>query len=181
MRPPRISAAIAATALLTGATFIPAAPALAYTTNGCVWSGSSLRINSSGVSGSYLSGLTSAISNYNIRTDVTLTRTTASGPVFTARTSNYGATGWEGRAQVNCLSGKASTRSASSQINTHYVKSSAPLNRIKVLWLHELGHSLGLGHVSSKYRIMYPQAVVPYNNGVTALTTDEINGINALY
>lgn len=169
------------TACVVALTFIVPTPAYAYTTNGCVWSSKSLRINSSGVSGNYLSALTTAISNYNVRTDVSLTRTTASGPVFRARVDNYGKTGWDGRAQVNCLAGTVSTRSATAQINSYYLKSSTNTNRLKVLWLHELGHSLGLGHVSSSYRIMYHKTSTVYNNGVTALTTDEVNGINALY
>ncbi|MDY7000374.1 MAG: matrixin family metalloprotease, partial [Thermodesulfobacteriota bacterium] len=42
--------------------------------------------------------------------------------------------------------------------------------------LHELGHSLGLGHSSNKNAIMYYMS-----NGRTSLHTDDMNGIRKLY
>ena len=43
--------------------------------------------------------------------------------------------------------------------------------------LHEVGHTLGLDHESTNYPIMYPS----YQNSVTTLQTDDINGIRAIY
>jgi len=42
--------------------------------------------------------------------------------------------------------------------------------------LHEIGHSLGLGHTDDINALMYP-----YYSGVNTLNTDDINGIQYLY
>ncbi len=43
--------------------------------------------------------------------------------------------------------------------------------------LHEVGHTLGLDHEEGNASIMYPS----YQNSVTTLQTDDINGIRAIY
>ncbi|CAL44614.1 44.5 kDa Metalloprotease/Matrixin [Spodoptera frugiperda ascovirus 1a] len=48
--------------------------------------------------------------------------------------------------------------------------------------LHEIGHTLGLQHSSSKQAIMYGFYVKrSFNNGAVTLSTDDMNGINELY
>ncbi|PZQ87396.1 MAG: hypothetical protein DI534_14365 [Leifsonia xyli] len=38
----------------------------------------------------------------------------------------------------------------------------APINRLKVVWLHEFGHGLGLDHISVNTRVMYMSASTAY-------------------
>lgn len=153
-------------------------PASAYTTTGCDWGTLNINVDGSYTSGYFSTGLDQAISNYYGSTNLYLRRQNSSGNSFTAQNSNYGATGWEGNTNWSCFFG--TTNSATARLNMYYLQS-APTARLKVVWLHELGHGLGLGHVSSAYRVMYTSASAAYNNGIRSLTSDETSGINALY
>lgn len=157
---------------------IPTA-AQAYTTTGQKWGNANLRIYVATTSGDYRTSINQASSNYTSSTDVNLTNTTDGGPAFSAANTNAGATGYEGHTDWNYVGGR--TTSAHSILNTYYL-SGAPVARLKVVWLHELGHGLGLNHVSGTNRVMYTSASTAYTSGgVRSLTSDEISGINALY
>lgn len=68
------------------------------------------------------------------------------------------------------------------RLNQYYIAKTAPALRIRLVWLHEMGHSLGLAHVNNAYRVMYGGGTgTVYANGVTTLSPDDKNGINALY
>lgn len=86
---------------------------------------------------------------------------------------------WEGITYTTWDSSNKLT-SAISQLNKHYCDNYADATK-RVVWLHELGHGWGLGHVTATKRVMYKSASGAYKAGVRALTSDEINGINALY
>ena len=58
----------------------------------------------------------------------------------------------------------------------HDNNSSSPYD-FKRVALHEVGHTLGLDHSGTTASIMYPS----YQNNVTTLQTDDINGIRAIY
>lgn len=174
-----VTSALATVALAVGAAVVPALPAAAYTTTGCKWNSANLNIDYRYVNGNFRSGIQQAASNYTYSTDTNLTLVDSSGPTFTAQNNNYGATGYEAQATWNCVGGW--TYSGQARVNQYYLNGTEPLTRLKVVWAHELGHMLGLGHVSGTNRVMYTSASTAYNNGVTGLTSDEINGINALY
>ena len=175
----RATAVIAGALSLTGvgAVLSPAA-ANAYTLEGIEWNASSLRINDSGVSGNYASGLQAAVNDYSATQAPSLSLTTASGPTFTARVANYGNTGWEG--QTTSVSVLGYVTSANSKLNSYYL-SGAGWIRDSVVWAHELGHALGLGHVAGLHHVMYKSASAAFDDGVTGLTADEVNGINYIY
>ena len=164
---------------LAAAAMIPASSASAWVaeSGNCTWSTSSIQLGVGGTSGTYRDTLKAARDNYNATTDVTITVTTSSSPAWQAYATNLGATGWEGQETRLCLSHKIHS---SMRMNTHYAGSRTATNK-KVIWLHEIGHGLGLGHVSSAYRVMYKSASEAYSNGITSLTSDEKAGINALY
>ncbi|RWZ68093.1 matrixin family metalloprotease [Labedella populi] len=175
----RLAGVVSALALAVALVAVPTS-ANAYTHTGLRWATPNLRIDTSGASGASKTALSSAISHISDRTDVLLLGTSATDPTWKARNGNYGATGWEGLNSTTQLAGR--TLSSLSRVNTHYVaNTTANQARIRVIWLHELSHGLGLGHVTSKTRVMYTSASVAYNNGVRNLTSDEINGINTLY
>ena len=157
-------------------------PAMAYTTSGSKWSARSQTVSfyQTSVKGNYLSGLRQAAANYNASTDARVTLTaTLRGGKWSAIAQNYGATGWEG--QSTWYKSGGVTTKATSKVNIKYA-ASFNAARMKVLWLHELGHVWGLGHVSSIRHVMYTSASAAYlNGGVRSLTSDEIAGINKLY
>lgn len=148
-----------------------------YTTTGCRWGTKSPTISTRNVHGTYNSALYSARSNINARTPVTL-NTTYEGALWWAWDGSYGSSGWEGISSWSCRSGKVT--GANSRVNETYL-AGAPSGQIKVVWLHELSHVFGLGHVNSKKRVMYTSASEAYRNGVRSLTSDEIAGYRNLY
>lgn len=155
-------------------------PAYAWTTSGSHWNGSTQRISLVQLYGNYQAGVVNAISSIDSKTDVHFSFTTASGPSWTARVNNYGNTGWEGQSTWSYYLG--ATHSGDSKLNMYYLNPNTPVARLKVVWLHELCHVWGLGHVDSINSVMYKSASDAYTRGgVRDLTSDEINGMNALY
>lgn len=157
----------------------PPQTANAYTTTGCKWSTKNINIDIRYVNGNFRTAIKSAITNYYNSTDVKPRAVDASGNSFTARNASYGANGWEGYATWTCVLGN--TLSVDAKLNMYYLSGTEPVTRLKVVWLHELGHGFGLDHVTNNKRVMYTSASQAYFNGVTALTSDEVNGINYLY
>lgn len=158
-----------------------ARPANAYATTGCRWGSSVVRIDTRYVNGYFFTAIKEAIANYSNSTDLTVSYEDNAGPNFTARNASYGYTGWEGLNTTSCFLGTMWTSDA--KLNMAYLAgaTSSEIPRLRVVWLHELGHGFGLGHVASSSRVMYTSASSAYFNGVRYLTSDEINGINSIY
>ncbi|WP_284292481.1 matrixin family metalloprotease [Luteimicrobium album] len=155
-------------------------PAMAYTKTGCKWHSAELKIRTSSVASTYSTGISYAILDYNNRTQAPhITRTTASGPSWTAASGNYGATGWEAHAQWSCPLGIQAN--CAMKLNTHYLSGTETDVNDRIVWSHEMGHCMGLDHVSGLHHVMYTSATKAYNDGVVQLTSDEVNGINAIY
>lgn len=175
----RIAGLTASTLLAAAFGIAGSAPASAYVTTGCKWPASSLTIQvNPSVTGKYSTTLVGAAANYRNSTDLKLYTSTTQRGSFQADVGNYGADGYEG--YTNWVCGFGVTTNASSRVNTYYL-GSAVNARIQVVWLHELGHAVGLNHVTSTARVMYSSATTAYNNGVRNLTSDEVSGVNSLY
>jgi len=167
----------AATAVAVGLIAIPNV-AQAYAYENSSWGNANLRIYVATTSGKYRTAINQASSNYTSATDLNLTNTTTGGPSFSAADVNNGADGYEGWTDWSAPVGR--TISAHSTVNRHYVSGKTTAN-IKVIWLHELGHGLGLAHVTPVARVMHNPATGAYNAGVRNLTSDEVAGINKKY
>jgi hypothetical protein len=178
MRGRVLVAALAVLGIVIGLVAFPSA-AMAYTTTGTTWSTGTLRIDYRFVNGNFRTALNSGKSNYNSTTHVSLSTVDVSGPTWTAENANYGLNGYEGYATWTNIGGL--TLSCDMWLNQTYLSGSEPVTQLKVVWEHETGHCLGLNHVSSPTHVMYASASTAYSNGVTGLTTDDKNGINALY
>lgn len=155
-------------------------PALAYTTSGHKWRSSTRNVLIlSSVTGGYKTQLISAITNYNAIRDIKLSTTSIANCPWKASLVRNTSADWEGITYTKWDTSNKLTFAAC-QLNRHYCDKYADAKK-KVVWLHELGHGWGLGHVASTKRVMYKSASGAYKAGVRTLTSDEINGINALY
>lgn len=161
--------------------FVGISPAQAYVSNRCKWCSQPIKVDSRYVNGNFYTAIKQAIANYDSATDISMTYVDASGPGFSARNASYGATGWEGNTTWNCVLKKFN--SADAKLNMYYLPgtSTTDVERLRVVWLHELGHGLSLGHVANNTAVMYTSASQAYFNGVRYLTSDEIAGINSVY
>ncbi len=155
--------------------------AFAYTKLGGRWASATQKICvTPTVTGAYKTQLKNAIANYTAFTDATMSASTSTSVPWKASVVNKSSVSWEGVTYTTKNSSNRYTY-ASSQLNKYFCDKYKDGVK-KVVWLHELGHGWGLGHVSSVKRVMYTSASKAYSSGgVRALTTDEIAGINALY
>jgi hypothetical protein len=173
----RLSLVILAMTLIAAWIILPAHPAAAYATNGCKWPTNNLNINTSSTTGVYTVPLGTAIGQWSANTDVNLAG--ASSGTFAARNGFYGANGYAGYANTTCPFG--ATTSVDFWVNEYYAQSYTAEQK-RVLWGHELGHGLGLAHVTPNTRLMHDTPINAYNQGgVRGPTTDDINGMNSLY
>lgn len=131
-------------------------------------------------SGNYRTALGHAVFEINQQTKVSFKWTTNTNYAWKAYSCMFGRTGWEGQAGWQLSNGR--TKFASSALNITYLPSSLPLDRLKVVWLHELSHVWGLGHVKGINHVMNESASLAYlRGGVKTLTSDEKNAYKALY
>lgn len=155
-------------------------PAEAYERNGIKWPFPTQIISAyTDVTGNYSTALNQAITNFNTSTQVHLSR--HDGAPWVAQVQSYGAVDWEGMSKTNTGNGVYTVTWARSKVNTAYIPASTAVSRIKILWLHELCHVWGLGHTTNPRTVMYWNVATPYANGISSLTSDEINGINSIY
>ena len=173
----RQGAAVSIIAIVAALVLAPA-PAYAYTTTGCKWITGNLGVKNTLSGTASHNALDAALNNYTLGTDVNLTPTNNIHEPFLTEQYNFGATGWEGQATWTCPTGW--TTGGMARLNTYYV-GGATEGRLRVVWLHEVGHVLGLSHVTVTARVMYTSASSAYNAGVRNLTSDEVAGINFLY
>lgn len=123
-----------------------------------------------------------ALADWNAtKTKISFTYNTngLSGNQITVKAKDYGNVPWSGRC-TNYRDWIVAGDYTDSTVegNLWYLnKSTYNTDDVKGVWAHELGHALGLEHVSGKDKLMYE------NDGRTVYkpTSDEVNGINYLY
>ena len=171
-----LSAVLAATFVVA-----TAGAANAYTLTGTKWSSSSVTItvNVSTTNGSYHTAAVNAVSNWSSSTDVNMTRTSSS--LFKALIVADGENGLHGRAVWSSSGGR--TTAATAYLNTTTTsRFKTNENRLRAIWSHEIGHGLGLGHVSSSSYIMYTCPSCVYTSyGYYTPRSDDRAGMNYLY
>lgn len=161
------------------AAVLPATGANAYVLIGTKWPSGSQQYENNATS-AYVSSATAAISSWNSSTQLNLQGSSSAQPLrlFVV---NYGAAGYDGVTliTVNALTGYF--YKADVTLNTHYA-SSFPTNRKRAVWVHEIGHGVGLGHVSSGKQLMNSCASCVYSSyGYYTPQSDDIAGANFLY
>jgi hypothetical protein len=73
------------------------------------------------------------------------------------------------------------TRISSARATIYYSDSHYEEGILMPVLLHELGHTLGLGHSTSEYSIMYPKVVVVNDSTIGEIGTCEIAAVNKMY
>lgn len=103
----------------------------------------------------------------------------ATTPKIVVKANDYGNVSWSGRC-TNYRELIVGYNYSDSVIegNLYYLnKSTYSASKVKGVWAHELGHALGLAHVSGSNKLMYDNDA----RTVYQPTYDEVDGINALY
>jgi Matrixin len=124
--------------------------------------------------------LASARGEWNVAgTPIRIWTTSSSDAEIKVNGDYYGNTGWSGRC-TNYRDWIVGGDIDSSVIDANYTylkASNYNLTKNKGVFSHEIGHALGLGHVSGSNKLMYD------NDGRTVYkpTQDEIDGVNYLY
>lgn len=151
----------------------------AYVLIGTKWPTGSQQFENNATA-AYVSSATSAMNSWNSATQLNLQESSSAQPLrlFVV---NYGATGYEGVTITtkNFLTGYF--YKADVTLNTYYA-SSYSTNAKRAVWVHEIGHGVGLDHVSSTKLMMYSCASCVYTNyGYYTPQSDDIAGVNFLY
>lgn len=121
--------------------------------------------------------LTSAMSRWSSATDVNLYASSSS--VLDAFTANLNDFNLAGKSNWSCTNGWTTWSNA--RLNTQTTPGYVTEKKTTV-WLHELGHALGLNHTGGLAAVMYtcpPCAFEDY--GTTTPRPDDVSGMNSLY
>ncbi|CAN5168311.1 hypothetical protein BH11ACT2_BH11ACT2_04870 [soil metagenome] len=184
-----ITIALATLLVATGAAIIQPSSAQAYATNGCKFAGTAPTIPikySTLVTSNTITAMNGAIGRWNATIPLTLLTTTATGykvlVTELSSTEDYWAV-----TQGSCATGGGKTWSGVVSItwNTPLTGNPSTTGR-RMIGTHELGHSMGLNHVSatscSSTHAVMGQGTWKFSCGWgTEPWTDDINGINAVY
>lgn len=161
---------------LTGVSGAPTADAATYT--GCRWGSSQLRFNVDNTSQTARDAINQASGNYTTNTSAKITNISTYS-AWAAQNADFGPNGLHGEARWKC-DGNNITYESQTYLNNYYM-SGKPVAQLRVVWLHEMGHSLGLGHSTSTGDVMYECPSCAYSAGTRYLSLDERNAINYLY
>lgn len=177
----KIALAMAPTTILGGYIVLTptVAQAYAFLPGGCrqlTGSGNSVNFAVTAVGG-YAAGYRSMAAAWSNNTDINFYESLPSSAVVVAHETFGGNNGYYGWANFYCRNGNLTTPT-NIYVNRSLTDGKDNNANNEVL-LHELGHSLGLDHVSDVNQVMYTYGhAEPYK---IAPQGDDINGVNALY
>ncbi|GAA5207204.1 MULTISPECIES: matrixin family metalloprotease [Microbacterium] len=167
-------AAAAGFALISGSVLFSASSASAYTLTGCSWGpyGTTVTWQLNAPAGDYYD--TGLAAGYSWAATTDINGMSPNNGLLVGYLDNKGANMYSGWTDWQCNGNK--TVYANATLNPYYTNGYSYANKKKV-WLHELGHGLGLNH-SGSYAIMYTPV---QSTGFTQPQPDDISGINSLY
>jgi hypothetical protein len=153
--------------------------AAAWTTTGCKYGFYNVGVQVGTMySADHSTALSRAMTRWSINTDVDLFSAGSSN--LDAYTENLNDLNLAGYSNWQCPFGGATVWS-NARLNTQTTPS-YPTEKKVTVWLHELGHALGLNHTGGLAAVMYECPACAYNNyGTVAPRPDDISGMNSLY
>lgn len=154
-----------------------ASPASAYVLIGCKWTSGAPTVNYHNLGGvTFSSEINNAASTWSGYTDVNMYSNT--GSTLGVYYQNNGASGYAGLTPMACSGG--SILHAEPRINIYYTNSYSTGKR-KAVWVHELGHALGINHAPGNVIMNQCPPCLFDSVGYNWPTTDDVAGINYLY
>lgn len=178
---------VGAATLMCGSVWLaPATPALAFRGNGCTFS--ALRISykvtppdsriTRAARTNYYNAISSARGYWNNRVKPQFFLTSFSGPTssLTFDYKLYGSNGYYGWV--------TSTQSCDFWSGPHLnytLTMGFPYNKLILLTVHEMGHTLGLDHSQYQNAALWSDIDLSYSLGVIGPQADDVSGVNFLY
>lgn len=166
--------------MLFAVTMLQLAPPLAnaYTLTGCKWSNKAITWTdkTNGYSG-YQAPAIAGAKSWATLTDINDMR--PYGGNMVPQTQNNGNNGYDGWTTWTCNGSSLST--AKVTVN-YYLTKNYSSKKKQVVWAHEVGHGVGIGHSASGAMVMYTCAACVYSTyGYYEPRSDDINAANYLY
>ena len=150
--------------------------ASAYTFTGCKWPSANIAWSNQ-TSGTYSTAALAAGNRWSQLSDVNLSATGGNIRVYQSYT---GADGYAGYSYWSCPY-YGQTISAEARLNTYYADAYPTLKK-KTVFVHEIGHAVGLHHSQYSNAVMYTCPACVYNNYYYSdPQSDDIAGMNARY
>lgn len=180
-------------ALLVSLVHAPIASASTYSLNGSYWPNNlSIRYIKDSMTSKDSAGFSNALTAWNGSAAPIYFQTASSGNHVELWDENDGGNtivgySWENTTSNGCnANGKTVyiTYYAAAYLNTYYTNGSNYTSNgaIQAAAAHELGHTVGLGHDSSTYALMYISLdVYWFQHGIKTPQSSDISGTNAIY
>jgi predicted Zn-dependent protease len=168
---------VAAASLIAGSQALSVGHASAYALNGCKFFFAN-EPYANVANSAHAPAANNAANDWTNLTDINLSNT-GNLNVLVLRTNNFGNTGYDGITTVPPCSGVNGvwTSVVNVYANTFYTAGYTYTGK-KNVYEHEIGHALGLAHVTACNQIMYSAA---WCNGIIGPQSDDIAGANFLY
>lgn len=175
--PIRAVASVITIAAIGSFVTVGAESASAYAHIGAKWRYASVTTHPHpGQYGSHNSAWNGAIADWDKMRDLAVRYSNSPAAQVTLTTAYRSDVSWDGLAQYR-YSGGYFYNGSVGVLNSRYTQYYS-YAKVRGVAVHEVGHLVGLAHVSNRYAVMYPATSGRIHN---TPQVDDINGVNALY
>lgn len=171
----------AGTAHAEGLTPAPKPPTVAEYEDGCRFQEGVILFNTADLSTHNRTAFTTAVTHINKATDLTIragTGVSTTNKVTQHENPGSSIGAWSKWNFSTCVT--QGINHCVISINDS-VMADQPYDYKRLIFLHELGHCLGMAHAKDTKQVLYPRSYIPYHFGVTTYSQVERDWINANY